>query len=302
MTIPVAMTRIDSMASLKRAKQYVGVSACFTTLMVLVLVVASSHSSNRNIMISAINDAAHWNQHAVVHSNNRLQPLRSARILFAPPAEQGLRRRLLEQQHRADEGGHKIATPLSKLKISLSGNNSQSLALLSTIEELADKTKDINGDFVELGSLAPPAIIAQTAWRANGQKSRKSVLIAGSTIWGNNETSQRSMFEDAGILDSNVLIVDDFVGTVRQNVDAIAMLFMNQFLLEDTIFYELYDRVPMGGYVIVDQWRNDLFVDPIPGIVLAADDTIAYWEKAKSNEELYLRSRASMSNERQKVD
>jgi hypothetical protein len=55
----------------------------------------------------------------------------------------------------------------------------------------------------------------------------------------------------------------------------------------------------MGGYVVIDQWRNDLFVNPIPDIVLVADGTVAYWKKTKANEELYLQNRASLTNERQ---
>jgi hypothetical protein len=268
------MARTDSFTSLRSAR-YVGVSVCLT---LLVLLLVSSNSA-----ISSIN------------KNRGLNFFNS----ILAPAEQSLRRRLLEQQNGEGRLETTTSSALSKLKLSLSGgNDSRTVRMLSTVEELADKTKDIIGDFVELGSLAPPAIISQTVWRASGQK-RKIILIAGSTLWKNDETSQRGMFQNAGVMDSNILIVDDLLGAVRQHVDAIAMLFMNEYLLENIVFYELYDRVPMGGYVVIDQWRNDLFVNPIPDIVLVADGTVAYWKKTKANEELYLQNRASLTNERQ---
>jgi hypothetical protein len=266
-------------------------AVCFTLLMLL--------SVSSNSVISSISEeVASWN-HALLFAN-RLQPLGSVGGFLAPiivPSEQGLLRPFLEQK----DGGTSLletATSLPKLKLCLSANNSRTLCLLSTVEDLSDKTKGVSGDFVELGSLAPPAIISQAVWRASGQQ-RKSVLIAGgSTLSNNNETSQRDMFRTAGVMDSSIFIVDDLLGAVRQHVGAIAMLFLNEYLLENTVFYYLYDRVPMGGYVLIDDWRDDLFVNSIPGIVLIADGTVAYWEKTKASEELFLKNRASLINKR----
>jgi hypothetical protein len=163
-----------------------------------------------------------------------------------------------------------------------------------------EQTSHIDGDFVQLGTSAPPAIMTQAMWRMRFSQRRKSLVVAAVDD-GNMKPryEQRELFEQAGVWDSNVMIVDSLIKAVQnQHVDYIAILVIEKshLILEtsDTEFQELYNRVPLGGFIIVDQWQGDLFDDAIPGIAVTADGSIAFWERTIENEHVRLQNRANL--------
>lgn len=155
------------------------------------------------------------------------------------------------------------------------------MELLSTVESLAEKTTSIDGDFVQLGSMAEPAIIAQAAWRMYTQRHRKSILLEASTPAL--QSQQRELFEQAGVMDPNTVI---FLSSKDNNTsNSIAILMLGEeSVLEN--WNEMYARVPLGGYVIINN-RNDLSVfETIANIHV--DGTIAVWEKTTANANVQL--------------
>jgi len=100
-----------------------------------------------------------------------------------------------------------------------------------------------------------------------------------------------------GMLDENVVFVKGFFNEtmppLKEKVDRFSIMRLDGDMYESTVdvLYNLYDKLTLGGYVIMDDWLGfpsktaveDFFQvhgEDLPDIV-AIDDLSAYWKKTK---------------------
>jgi len=119
-------------------------------------------------------------------------------------------------------------------------------------------------------------------------------------------------FHSVSLLDPNVVFVQGFFNNsmphLRKQVGKISLLRLDGDIYESTVdvLYHLYDKVEIGGYVIIDDWNKDDRNPPTPfpakvacldffqvhnmNIDIVTIDPIAiYWQKKENVEIQYWR-------------
>jgi hypothetical protein len=119
-------------------------------------------------------------------------------------------------------------------------------------------------------------------------------------------------FHSVSLLDPNVVFVQGFFNNsmphLRKQVGKVSLLRLDGDIYESTVdvLYHLYDKVEIGGYVIIDDWNKDDRNPPTPfpakvacldffkvhnmNIEIVTIDPIAvYWQKKENVEIQYWR-------------
>ena len=111
-------------------------------------------------------------------------------------------------------------------------------------------------------------------------------------------------FHSHGLLDSNVIFVKGFFNesmpTLRNQVRSLSILRLDgdMYLSTVDVLYNMYDKLQIGGYLIMDDWYGfpsriaclDFFqVHNFTEDVIRIDDLSAYWKKTKHVEIQYYR-------------
>lgn len=117
-------------------------------------------------------------------------------------------------------------------------------------------------------------------------------------------TQVANNFIEAGLLDPHVVFVkgffNDSMEALSKQVKSIAVLRLDGDMYQSTVdvMYRLYDKVPVGGYVIIDDWMitehlpfpakvaiEDFFkVHGVRETYIPIDQTAVYWQKTKAVE------------------
>mmetsp|Transcript_22353 Transcript_22353/g.33022 ORF Transcript_22353/g.33022 Transcript_22353/m.33022 type:complete len:422 (-) Transcript_22353:780-2045(-) len=111
-------------------------------------------------------------------------------------------------------------------------------------------------------------------------------------------------FQKMGMLDSNVVFVKGFFNEtmppLSKHVDKMAVMRLDGDMYESTVdvLYHFYDKMSIGGYVIMDDWFGfpsrtaveDFFkVHGISPAIIAIDSIAAYWKKTEEIQIQYWR-------------
>lgn len=178
--------------------------------------------------------------------------------------------------------------------------------------------KGIGGDYIETGVWRGGAsIFARGVMRAHGQGHRLSYvcdsfrgLPSGERAldprdknWDSVpylEVSTESVatnFAVAGLLDPNVVFVKGFfkdtIPHLSPSIKSLAIMRLDGDMYESTVdvLYHLYEKLSIGGYVIMDDWDGfpsktaceDFFaVHKINPTIIRIDDMSAYWQKTEN--------------------
>jgi len=184
---------------------------------------------------------------------------------------------------------------------------------------------NIPGDYIETGVWrGGSSMFARAVMLAYGQPHRKSYvcdsfsglppqgrpLHKGDKGWDNTpylEVHQDIVvdgFDKYSLLDENVIFVKGFFNDtmphVRPLVESVSVMRLDGDMYESTVdvLYHLYDKLSVGGYVIMDDWFGfpskqaceDFFaVHKISPQIVRIDDLSAYWQKTEQVEIQYWR-------------
>jgi hypothetical protein len=111
-------------------------------------------------------------------------------------------------------------------------------------------------------------------------------------------------FRESGVLDSNVVFAKGFFNEtmppLASRIKRLAVMRLDGDMYESTVdvLYHLYDKLGVGGYVIIDDWFGfpaktaceDFFrVHNINPEINVIDETAAYWKKTKDVDIQYWR-------------
>ena len=103
-------------------------------------------------------------------------------------------------------------------------------------------------------------------------------------------------FREASLLDENVIFVkgffNDSLKPLAQKVGSMAILRLDSDLYESTVdsLYHFYDKLSVGGYVIVDDWdgfpskvacEDFLAVHKVEPEFVRIDEISVYWQKTE---------------------
>jgi O-methyltransferase len=176
----------------------------------------------------------------------------------------------------------------------------------------------IAGDFIETGVWrGGSSIFARGVIRGLGQQDRKTFVCdsfaglppgergldkgdKGWDHWPYLEVSAEVVagnFNSAGVLDENVIFAkgffNDTIPVLSNMVDSLAIMRLDGDIYESTVdvLYHLYEKLSVGGYVIMDDWFGfpsktaceDFFkVHGISPEIIAVDNLSAYWKKTEN--------------------
>jgi len=105
-----------------------------------------------------------------------------------------------------------------------------------------------------------------------------------------------SSFHKFGLLDANVVFAKGFFNesmpVLSKHIDKLSIMRLDGDMYESTVdvLYPLYEKLSIGGYVIMDDWRTfpsrtaceDFFkVHDIQPDIIAIDQNSAYWKKTE---------------------
>ena len=111
-------------------------------------------------------------------------------------------------------------------------------------------------------------------------------------------------FMEAGVMDPNVIFVKGFFNDtmvpLRTEIEQLSVMRLDGDMYESTIdvLYNLYDKLSVGGYVIMDDWFGfpsktaceDFFeVHNMSVEIIPIDEIAAYWQKKEEVEIQYWR-------------
>ena len=111
-----------------------------------------------------------------------------------------------------------------------------------------------------------------------------------------NQKQVAENFAEASLLDANVVFVKGFFNNtmppLSKQVDKLAIMRLDGDMYQSTadVLYNLYDKLSLNGYVIIDDWLNypatiackDFFkVHKINPTIVWIDDQSAYWQKTE---------------------
>ena len=187
--------------------------------------------------------------------------------------------------------------------------------------------KKIAGDFVETGVWrGGSSIFARGVIRAYHEGFRSSYVCdsfaglppgkiifgVGDMNWDNtpylevNSLEVAKNFHSVSMLDPNVIFVQGFFNNsmphLKKQMGKISILRLDGDIYESTVdvLYHLYDKVEIGGYIIIDDWNKDDLTPPTPfpaktavldffkvhnindAEIITIDPIAIYWQK-KSN-------------------
>ena len=99
------------------------------------------------------------------------------------------------------------------------------------------------------------------------------------------------------LLDPNVVFVKGFfnvtMGPLSKQIDKLAIIRLDGDMYQSAmdVLYNLYDKLALNGYVIVDDWtkypsgvacRDFIKVHKINSTIIKIDDESAYWQKTEN--------------------
>ncbi len=176
---------------------------------------------------------------------------------------------------------------------------------------------EISGDFIETGVWrGGMSIFARGILQANNQTYRKSFVCDSfqglppgdrdldpkDKNWNTfnylevSELIVAENFKAAGVLDPNVIFVkgffNDTMPEVAKMTESLAIMRLDGDMYESTVdvLYHLYEKLSIGGYVIMDDWNfhpsktacEDFFkAHNISPAIIEVDKLSAYWQKTE---------------------
>lgn len=199
---------------------------------------------------------------------------------------------------------------------------------LDNVQNLLERViaNDVEGDYIETGVWrGGSSMFARAILYAHDQENRKSYvcdsfaglppgdryLVKGDRGWDHTPYLEvpaeivAQGFAKYSLLDSNVIFAKGFFNetmpVLAKQIDQISIMRLDGDMYESTVdvLYNLYDKLSIGGFVIMDDWYNfpskiaveDFFamhsVD-MPQIV-QIDDLSAYWQKTNTLKVQYWR-------------
>ncbi len=207
------------------------------------------------------------------------------------------------------------------------GDTMTGLARIESLKTLLHDVfqNEIEGDFIETGVWrGGMSIFARGVLRANNQMQRKSFVCDSfrGLPPGDRDLDPRDKqwyrinylevsdvtvaenFKAAGLLDPNVIFVkgffNDTMSEVAKMTESLAIMRLDGDMYESTVdvLYRLYEKLSIGGYVIMDDWTGfpsktaceDFFkVHGISPVIVQVDAISAYWQKTEQVEVQYWR-------------
>ena len=199
------------------------------------------------------------------------------------------------------------------------GSTMTGLERINNVQKLISQVVQDNvpGDYLEAGVWrGGSSVFARGVLRALNQGQRKSYVCDSfrglppgnkqlhphDTNWDNtpylevSEMDVATSFREASLLDENVIFVkgffNDSLKPLAQKVGSMAILRLDSDLYESTvdILYHFYDKLSVGGYVIVDDWdgfpskvacEDFLAVHKVEPEFVRIDEISVYWQKTE---------------------
>ena len=199
------------------------------------------------------------------------------------------------------------------------GTTMTGLIRIRNVKDLIQKVilNNVPGDYLEAGVWrGGSSIFARGVLRAWNQGHRKSYVCDSfqglppgdknlhpkDKNWDNtpylavSDTTVATSFREASLLDENVIFAkgffNDSLKPLAQQIKSLAVLRLDGDMYESTvdILYHLYNKVSIGGYVIMDDWDNfpsqsaclDFFaVHNLQPKIVRIDQVSVYWQKTK---------------------
>lgn len=199
------------------------------------------------------------------------------------------------------------------------GTTMTGLIRINNVKGLIQKVilNNVPGDYLEAGVWrGGSSIFARGVLRAWGQGHRKSYVCDSfqglppgdknlhpkDKDWDNtpylevSDITVATSFREASLLDDNIIFAKGFFNNslkpLAQQIAFLAILRLDGDMYESTvdILYHVYDKVSIGGYVIMDDWDNfpsqsaclDFFaVHNVQPKIVRIDQVSVYWQKTK---------------------